>query len=151
MREQMQLRFRFRSMDDRSTVQLLQAFLEGLTQHNEIWFQQHPDVPCCLSHADVRYVDPMLCGGPGFCQEVLSASELLDEGVGTCADMSAYVAGWIRANLGQPASVVLEQQFDHYNRPIKHAWHAYVISNGMRYDPSEEVKAGLCRCPSGAW
>jgi hypothetical protein len=47
--------------------------------------------------------------------------------------------------------VELEQQYDEYNQPIDHAYHAYVrVANGTRYDPSEDVKRGLCRCPGGA-
>jgi len=148
--DDMQLRFRFRSLDGPSTIQMLQAMLEGLTQHNEIWMRQHPEVPCCLAHANVEYVDPMLCKDKDFCQVILAADKLLEHGVGTCADMSAYVAAWIRSHLNQPAYVVLEQQYDQYSQPIDQAYHAYVISNGVRYDPSEEVKAGICRCPGGA-
>ena len=148
--DDMQLRFRFRSLDAQSTRQMLQAMLEGLTQHNEIWMRQNPRAPCCLSHARVEYVDPMLCRDEDFCQVILAADKLLEQRVGTCADMSAYVAAWIRARLGQPAHVVLEQQYDEYGQPIDQAYHAYVISNGVRYDPSEEVKAGICRCPGGA-
>ncbi len=149
--EDMQLRFSFRSLDPAATIAVLEAMLEGLTRHNEIWFAQNRDTPCCMTHAGVRYVDPMLCDRRGFCQVILAADKLLEDKVGTCADMSAYVAAWIRSHLGVGAWVQLEQQFDHYNRPIPHAYHAYVATaNGERYDPSEEVKAGICRCPGGA-
>jgi len=146
----MQIRFSFLSLDPVATVTTLEAMLEGLTRHNENWFAQNPATPCCMTHAGVRYVDPMLCERRGFCQVILGADKLLKDKVGTCADMSAYVAAWIRSHLNQPAYVVLEQQFDQYGRPIDQAYHAYVISNGVRYDPSEEVKAGICRCPGGA-
>lgn len=145
--DDMQLRFRFRSLDSGTTIGMLQAMLEGLTQHNQIWMRHHPEAPCCLLHAGVAYVDPMLCRGEDFCQIILAADKLMEEKVGTCADMSAYVAAWIRERLGQRAWVILEQQYDHYNRPIDHAYHAYVWSNGVRYDPSEEVQRGICRCP----
>ena len=148
--DDMQLRFRFRSLNGQSTVQMLEAMLEGLVQHNQIFFGLDPNTPCCLLHAGVEYVDPMMCRSEDFCQVILAADKLLEEKVGTCADMSAYLAAWIRYHLNRPAYVVLEQQYDHYGRPIDQAYHAYVVSDNMRYDPSEDVKRGVCRCPRGA-
>lgn len=147
--DEMQMRFRFRSLGGETTVQMLEAMLEGLVQHNQVWFRRHPDAPCCLIHENVQYVDPMLCYEEDFCQVILAADQLLERGVGTCADMSAYVAAWIRERTGQPAEVVLEQQYDHYDQPIDNAFHAYVVVNGMRFDPSEDVRKGICRCPRG--
>lgn len=145
----MQIRFRFRSLDDRSTIQMLQAFLEGLTQHNQIWMRLHPEAPCCLTHLGLRYTDPMMCKQKDFCQEILAADQLIERKKGTCADLSAYMAAWIRERLGRPAHVVLEQQHDYYGKPIDNAYHAYVSTNGVRYDPSEDVKLRICRCPGG--
>lgn len=146
----MQLRFRFRSLDPESTGRMLEAMLEGLVQHNLVWMQKNPNAPCCLTHAGVDYVDPMMCREEDFCQVILAADRLLEGQRGTCADMSAYVAAWVRVHLNLPAYVKIEQQYDHYNRPIPHAYHAFVVVNGTRYDPSEEVKAGVCRCPEAA-
>ncbi len=146
----MQLRFRFRSLDPESTARMLEAMLEGLVQHNQVWMRSNPDAPCCLTHAGVEYVDPMMCREEEFCQVILAADRLLEGRNGTCADMSAYVAAWVRQNLNTPAYVKIEQQYDHYNRAIPHAYHAFVVVNGARYDPSEEVKAGVCRCPEAA-
>jgi hypothetical protein len=74
---------------------------------------------------------------------------LLERGIGTCVDMSAYVAGWARSR-GLDAQVIIEQQYDEYGREIPYAYHAFVVSGGRRFDPSEELKAGICRCPGGA-
>lgn len=149
--DDMQLRFNFRSLDGQSTIYMLEAMLEGLVRHNEIWLRQNPDAPCCLIHVGVGYVDPMMCERKDFCQVILAADKLVEKGVGTCADMSAYLAAWIRAHLGQWAWVALEPQYDEYGQLIDHAYHAYVATaDGDRYDPSEDVKHGLCRCPGGA-
>jgi hypothetical protein len=146
----MQIRLSFHAADGVQAVPMLQGMLECLTQHNEMWFRENPGYPCCLMHAGVQYVDPMLCDRDDFCQVILAASKLLEERKGTCADMAAYMAAWIRVFMGLPAQVILEQQYDEYNRPIPHAYHAYVVTNGVRYDPSEDVKKGICRCPGGA-
>jgi hypothetical protein len=101
--DDMQLRFNFRSLDGAATIYMLEAMLEGLTRHNEIYFRQYPDVPCCLLHAGVQYVDPMLCETKDFCQVILAADKLLEKGIGTCADMAAYMAAWVRTRLGMNA------------------------------------------------
>ena len=143
--DKMQLRFDFEGGDDQTTIGQLTGLLAGLTDANQRWMMDHP-CPPCLFHAGVKYIDPTMCRTDDFCQIIRSAPRLLEKKEATCADMSAYFAAWLRTAHYGPASVVVEPQIDEYGSPIPHAYHAFVWSQMGRFDPSEDVKNGVCRC-----
>lgn len=127
------------------------ALLEGLAEANRIWFSLDPgEHPWCLVHAGIAYVDPTMCReiqGDGFCQKILCAKALLEKKVGTCADLSSYVAAWLRHYRRDDCEIVMEQQVDAYGAPVPYAYHAYVRSSSMGVvDPSKDIQSGNCRC-----
>lgn len=112
----------------------LEAVLEILTESNAEWFASHPEAPLrvvCIVNPRVKYKPPP----KGIvCQNYWSAPQVLKRRRGTCADLAAYDAGAARAR-GVPAYVKLE--------PVGPGdWHAVAIINGIRVDPSEQVKRG---------
>lgn len=154
----------FDTYDDEMTKKTLESLCEGFTLANMVWMRAHPDHPCCLAKAGIRYVDPQGCatGGAGPCQTVRGAAEILRTGIATCIDIASYYAAVLRLR-GITARVIARNMVDANGRPIPGQYHILVRTRSGVRDYTEDLIAGHhhrcesdCRRPvlkraAGAW
>ncbi len=114
-------------------ARLLEVILQCVAEGNANWFRMHPDAPCCLKCAGVRYHLPPRRKNQTF----WSAPEVLANKRATCAEAVTYCVGKAIAE-GKDAWVALEPSGGNDYHAV-----AYVMrSDGVpeRLDPTSELE-----------
>lgn len=116
-------------------VRVSEAFLEGLTLANEVYYRRFPDGPCCPRRARLRYEDTSRNRfEPGVFRGV---EYMVARGVGACAEFAAMVAGRRRAR-GEEARVRLRVAEGGRSK----TFHAVVeLADGTVIDPTADLQA----------
>jgi len=143
-----ELRVRFSVDDQRPNESIaLQALgiAWGVVAANEAYFRFHPDAPCCLGCAGVRYVPPETCGP--HCQWCDTAGVVLERRVATCLSAAAYACAKLRIK-GEAATLWMAPMAEGDGGIIPGQFHMVVrLPNGTLVDPTEKLKRdpGTCQ------
>lgn len=107
---------------------LVRAIVQGLGDHNALWFAEHPEQPSPLS-AGISYVGRC----PVELVTLLDAQRLYAAREGSCGSLSAALYGYLRSR-DQPALLLT-------TRPEPHSWHVVVrLPSGTIWDPAKDVQ-----------
>lgn len=140
-----EIRVQFDADDNAWMASSLESLCEGVVRYNIGFLERHPEIPCCLGNAGVRYIAPPGCnsgarGGP--CQTLLSTPEILRRRVATCIDIANHLTACLRMR-GVPASTVAENMLEHgANMPIPGMYHILTLTPEGIIDPTQELIDG---------
>lgn len=114
--------------DDLALKRMLEAILEVVVIENQLYFETHPDAPCCLDCGTIKYREPKFSDRIVFA----NAEDIIRDKVAGCAGAAAYMAGRGRFK-GRRDIVELE-----YNGPRD--FHAIVrYPDGSTFDPTLDM------------
>lgn len=150
MKNWRELRVRFsvdQAMPNESIALQALGIAWGMVASNEAYFATHPDAPCCLGCAGVRYVPPELCGP--HCQWADTAGVVLARGVATCLSAAAYACAKLRSK-GKAASLWLAPMAEGDGGIIPGQFHLVVrLADGTIVDPTEKLRREPGTCQGG--
>jgi hypothetical protein len=122
------------------TREVLEAFLEALVVANLAYYRRYPEGPCCAGCAHVKYRPPRRVEHGLSSQHFDAIEPMVVRGAGACGSVAAMRAARLRYE-GKTAHVALERQGD------RSQFHAVVIADGQRIDPTEKLaRVGDCGC-----
>lgn len=110
-----EIRVLYDAYDNVMAAEALEGLCEGVVRANMVWLAKHPEAPCCLGLAGVKYIGPQGCPSaakPGIpCQTVLTTPEILRVKLATCIDIANHTTAYLRLR-GVPASTLVDNMVE---------------------------------------